>query len=168
MFKLNEAPNMVLSAISGEKASRGCGMFWSILCCLPTFGASMACCDDRQNIDYRGCCFPASVSDQSDVTLDVLIDKLNQLRASQVFISKNSEVDERKVIEWQVKETMRLLNAAIAQNIIQGSFRTALINVQNRITTKASTEENYGKVLDSEISPLTGHQPYTPNYGLSK
>jgi hypothetical protein len=167
MFKLNEAPNMVLSAISSEKNSRGCGMFWSILCCLPTFGGSIGCCDDGKNLDYKGC-FPQAVSDQSDVTLDVLIDKLNLLRASKESISKNSSLDERKVIEWQVKETMRLLNTAITQNIIQGSFRTALINIQTRITTKATTEETYGNVLDTEKSPLTGHQPYTPNYGLSK
>ncbi len=172
MFNLNEAPDMALAAISSEKVNRGCGTFWSIVCCVPTFGASIDCCGDdarqRPGNDYLCCCYPRSVSDDTDVTLSVLIDKLNLLRTSRESFAKNADVDEHKLIEWQVKETIKLLTTATSENVIQGSYRAALINVLNRINTKALKEEQYGKLLDTERSPLINHQPYTPNYGLVK
>jgi len=172
MFNLNEAPDMALAAITSEKVKRGCGTFWSVAFCLPTFGATIDCCGNEEKElpakDYLCCCYPRSLSDDTEMTLSVLIDKLNQLHVSKESFAKNADVDERKVIEWQVKETIKLLTTATSENVIQGSYRTALVNVLNRINTKALKEEQYGKLLDTEKSPLTNHQPYTPNYGLVK
>ncbi|MDF1654434.1 MAG: hypothetical protein P1U34_04905 [Coxiellaceae bacterium] len=50
---------LVLDEIQNEELARGCGFTWSILCCLPSFGGSIGCCEcdmtPRPNIEDRCC-----------------------------------------------------------------------------------------------------------------
>lgn len=41
------------------------------------------------------------------------------------------------------------------------------MSVYNEILTQATQEEQFGHTLDTDLSPLTNFQPYTPNYGLT-
>jgi hypothetical protein len=176
MFRLNEAPKEALAAISAEKASRGCGLFWSIACCLPSFGGSIGCCDKNNCCCAPRCgepgggWIPDAISDDTPVTLDVLIAKLNELRISrdklQELSSCDTTFDPRKQIEWQVKATIKLLERVCTEGKITGSYLGRLQHTLREIKTRASQEENLGLLIDNEKSPLTAAQPYVPSYGL--
>jgi len=165
MFQLNEAPKMVLSALKANQFNRDCGTFWSIFCCIPTGGISIGWAQENQNASWL-CCYPTSVNLESDVTLAVFEDKLKQIIISAKQIAKDSCFDERKFIEWQVKQTLALLNKALHDKVIKGSYYDTLTMVYKKILTQATYEEDFGKLLDTEQTPLTGTQPYTPHYGV--
>lgn len=169
MFRLNEAPEMVLSAISNETLKRGCGKFWSALFCIPSFGGSTGCCgSDCKSTDgnWFGCCWPGPVSVESDMTLEGMQGALKQLLMNRETIQKDPETSEKAVIEWQVRETIRLLDKATSDNTIMGSYKAALIDISREVKTRASQQQAYAQLLETEKSPLMKQPLYVPNYGF--
>jgi len=118
MFRLNQAPNSILSAMNVHEVKRGCGSFWSIACCVPTCGFTVIGDNTQETGNWLGCCYPTKVNLESDVTLKVLREKLNQLRISKIDLENKVDFDENKLIEWQVKETLLIVKKALNDNII--------------------------------------------------
>lgn len=166
-FKINEAPNMVLSAISNEKLKRGCGTFWSILFCVPTFGATLGCCDNHSNTPYAGCCWPKDVSIQTDGSLTTLIHTLKtQIKINNPSSEKSTDhANEFDRVEWQVKQTLKILDTTIDKNLVDGSYLQALQVVREEIFSRAKAEARFKNTM-SETTPLTGHDISIHDYGL--
>lgn len=137
-FKLNEAPNRALSKISSEKASRGCGLLWSIVCCLPTLGLS-ACRDPEDwsanGKDYSQCCYPTPVSLESNAGVQSLIKTLNSLKEE-----AEEQKNEPDYIRWQVEQTINVLKDALDANVIQKSYRTAIQETHQELITRWKPE----------------------------
>jgi hypothetical protein len=177
MFRINDAPNEVLAAVSADKVSRGCGIFWSIAMCIPTFGTTIGCCSGNQcgaccdkKANWTACCYPNEVSLESDAALNAFLDALQKIKADKgmkIQISENLTFSTHNYIEWQVKQTLNILEKALKDNKIQGSYKTALERANTTLRTRASQAEEFGVVIDTEKSPLTSTNPYIPSYGLT-
>ena len=146
MFDLNEAPNLVLSKISREKTARNCGTFWAVLCCLPTFGASIGL-GTPQNDDYA-CCYPHPVSIKSNAGLRTLIDALNSIRITRATLPEEykkgiTQSEANQLIEWQVKQTINVLEKVISEHFIEGSYNTALSEVLMRLRLVRFKKKNF-------------------------
>lgn len=165
MFEFNEAPNQVLAAISTHETKRSCGTFWSSVFCLPTCGISMGACEEH-NPEWMACCYPRPVGIESKMGLYALTDVLNQIRMSQKELSMISEKESKnKVIEWQVRETIKVLETAQSDNVIQGSYKTMLNAELKKIKTRAHQEEKFMDILNQDKIPLTDHDFHVPEYG---
>lgn len=171
---MNEAPNIALAAISSHEVDRGCGMFWSILCCIPSFGSSIGFCQDGNSC--RPCCYPQPVNLESNAGLKALTETLNKIKnVSREDVNLSLEVKreikspqgKNKLIEWQVKQTINILQQAMDQDVIKGSYKTVIRDALTTIRTRADQEERFGKILDDEKLMITGTDVYVPKYGLT-
>lgn len=190
MFNLNEAPNIALSAISSEKITRGCGLLWSWACCLPTLTCSVTQPDNliSDNTNYRACCYPKPVSLETNAGLQGLIDTLKYLKNPQAYsaaeqkgmstaprteqmegvvdqdIADKNDVNKHKIIKWQVENTMNILSAALDQNVIRGSYKTAIQNALSKIKTRVEHENAFANA----IKPLPSASLLAPTYETPK
>lgn len=171
MFELNEAPRIALAAISSEDARRGCGMFWGILCCIPTLGSSVGC--DQGEGSYKGC-YPEPVSLESEGGLKALTDTLHWIKTQAVINADQKQcdtqlTDRHKVIEWEVVQTVNVLKDAIRQNHIQGGYMEAIKTALITIESRAQAENSFSKAIkkNKEKVPLV-EDAYVPSYGFGK
>lgn len=111
-FKLNEAPNIVLSALCRHETNRCCGRFWTVLCFLPTCGMNSGCCYNEYNdcVCFKSksdwvCCWPIGVSNKSDAALQALKHTLKTLL---IRVPNSGVKPERKMIETQVSDTIKV------------------------------------------------------------
>lgn len=140
MFRVNEAPNTVLSCFDQNQKARDQGYFWSVLCCLPTCGFTIGWHDSKHDLPWQGCCYPAPVSLESDISYDDLIAAINKIRIigqDLIVFQKKLPKEQRQVIAWQVQESIRLVNQAILDGVIAGSYLEALHDAHQALTRKA-------------------------------
>jgi len=84
-FKLNEAPDTIISIIYRDKLKRDCCKFWSIFCCIPTLGISICCgsnyncinCDENEN--WMGC-YPKQRSTEEYSNIKALKDTIKDYK----------------------------------------------------------------------------------------
>ena len=122
-FKINEAPQIALNALTKNTVKRGCGTFWSLACCLFTCGCSVCSpCESKNTTsdyegplagdtekDYRSCCYPRAISSIAQNELAKITQDLQKLIKSQKEISS-------EIIDKQVHDTLEVLTTFIKQN----------------------------------------------------
>lgn len=162
MLRINEAPEIVLAIFEENEKSRNKGYFWSLFCCVPTLGVTVGCLDSEHNLPWKGCCYPAPVSLESDISCDQLLSTLSQIKLSNLqlqAIETKSAEEKAKIITWQVDETLRLVNQAIQDGVIEGSYLDALKEIRYTLNKKAgrlnSHNESTPLLISSEIEPPT-------------
>lgn len=140
MFRVNEAPNTVLKFVNQNQNARDQGYFWSVLCCLPTCGMTIGWHDSEHDLPWQGCCYPAPVPLESDISYDDLVAAINKIRIIgqdlTAYQTKSAKV-QQEMVAWQAQETMRLVNQAIQDGVIAGSYLEALRNAYLELSKKA-------------------------------
>ncbi len=163
-FEVNEAPDMILKAIHSARVRRGCGTFWSIVCCIPTFGMSTNCCGScNKDCCEPACCYPGELDEQTIGSLrtleeillrDIRIDDIKQYRKD----NPNSTVE--ATVESQVIETMRLVKDKLEKEFTTPSdYKNAIQIALRRIEIRARSEASAADILerdsrDGERRPL--------------
>lgn len=150
-FRINEAPEMVLDAINNEKKNRGCGLFWTFACLLPTLGATIWCRDSNEHT--KSCCFPKNVSIKSDCALDSLIFALKtKVKKSYEEIQQGKKLNnnyESEMAIQQANATLALLTNVIKKQTIEGSYLYALQKVHDKINATLNADKDNSEVLEN-------------------
>ncbi|RDI44766.1 hypothetical protein [Aquicella lusitana] len=159
-FKLNEAPNLALSKISSHKTTRNCGTFWSIMCCIPSFGGSIGACDERKDAEFKGC-YPRALSPQKKGGLTALIEALNDLRITDSELKKKAN---KETIVGQVQATLSILKEAATKNYLTEGYKQAVQAAYEELYTRAYQEQALRDRISEKTPLLTGHDYEKPKY----
>ena len=135
-FKLNEAPESVLSALDEHAFKRGCCTVTAILCCLPTLGFSTGgeCGDGNDgccNSHGSGCCYMGCLDESQEGSLTGLKDGLERIIKAANRRVKEGE-DSATVSLEQVQQTINLLKRIT----ISGSYQKLLNNMVRQLNNR--------------------------------
>lgn len=141
-FQLNEAPNLVIGYLNKHKAERNRSYFWSILCCFPTFGISVGCCETNYNNEYIGCGYPQPLSNQEKAYLQALLEALHFLIIDKSKVPKenNPELEDRDRIVLQIQNTIRILEKTVELTKLKHGYLRAIQEVLALIKTRFESE----------------------------
>ena len=163
-FLLNEAPELALDALRKHRVKRGCGLAWSWICCLPTVGTTLCCEEDCQGEKnphgWNGCCYPKSVDAQTAAAVTVLKSTLNSmiLRPESIPPESRHEYDLRDTVKTQVENTVLLLQNALTNKLVHGTYKKVLEDLVAVFKTRTDVEDFITKNLRDVPRTVTGYQ----------
>jgi len=169
-IQINQAPEIVRRHIDSHRMSRSCGTFFSYACCIPTLGLSI-CCGTSSGNEYSDCCFPRALGYKADITLEELEGNLNKLIESNPRNLKNKD----EFLEWQIDNTINLLDLAIKDGDIVYGYKTALSNSLEEIKAKVKKDKLFSvwrnndprkPLLEDKESEQKEYLALPPRYSL--
>lgn len=144
MTRLNEAPQIILDALTAYKRRYYCATFWSYVCVPFTCGASA--CDPEGDKGPCSCCYPHPLDSRAQTTLNQLIHKLETqviIKNSKAFTAIHPELNtEAKIVKWQIEKTLTITNQVLYEEKLHDDYyigyERPLSNAINEIRSKTT------------------------------